>query len=275
MSEANTVQNADAPRTRDSLANDLRRLGIKEGMTVMVHISMSALGWVCGGPMTVIQALQDVVSVRGNLIIPTHSANVSDPKEWKNPPVPEDWWETIRNEMPAFDPDRTPTYSMGKVPELFRTFPDVKRSNHPVHSFAAWGKDNDWIVSNHSLADGLGEQSPLGKVYDLEGYVLLLGVGYDSNTSLHLAEHRVPEYPTATNGSPIIHNGSRVWQTYSELQYDEDRFPDIGAAYELHHDITLGKVGSATSRLIHQPSIVDFGAETLRKQLKAASNSPN
>ena len=59
-------------------------------------------------------------------------------------------------------------------------------------SFAAWGKHAEFVTDGHSLDNGLGETSPLARVYDLDGYVLLLGVDYDSNTSFHLAEYRAP-----------------------------------------------------------------------------------
>ncbi len=72
--------------------------------------------------------------------MPAHSGDLSDPGYWENPPVPQDWWPVIRETMPAFDPARTPTRGMGRIAELFRTWPGAIRSNHPVDSFAALGK---------------------------------------------------------------------------------------------------------------------------------------
>ena len=136
--------------------------------------------------------------------MPTHSTDLSDPSQWGNPPVPESWWQTIRETMPAYAPDLTPTRSMGKIAETFRKQDGVLRSAHPLHSFCARGPQASYIIGNHSLAYGMGENSPLGRIYDLQGSVLLLGVGHSSNTSIHLAEYRAdfPSKRVVTGGCP-------------------------------------------------------------------------
>ena len=109
MSELQVVNNSDKPLTRDTLSKEFHQLGLEQGSTVIIHSSLKSLGWVCGGAIAVIQSLMDVVTESGNIVMPTHTSGYSEPSYWEAPPVPESWWEIIRNEMPAFDPKITPT----------------------------------------------------------------------------------------------------------------------------------------------------------------------
>ena len=191
------------------------------------------MGWVCGGPVAVIIALQKVLGETGTLVMPTHSTDLSEPSQWENPPVPESWWQTIRETMPAYDPDLTPTRSMGKIVETFRKQKGVLRSTHPQNSFCASGPQASHIVSNHSLAFGFGEHSPLARIYDLNGFVLLLGVGHSSNTSIHLAEYRA-DFPikcVVQEGAPVSQAGLRRWTTFENINVDASDFDHLGADF--------------------------------------------
>lgn len=263
MSEEQAVKMVSQPGTRLSIAADLRRLGVKAGMVLLVHSSLSRIGWVNGGPVAVIQALMDVLGEQGTLVMPAHSGDLSDPRNWQNPPIPREWHETVRQTMPIFDPQRTPTRQMGRIAELFRTWPGVKRSHHPQVSFAAWGKEADLVTQGQSLAYSLGENSPLARVYDLDGYILLIGVGYDNNTSFHLAEYRVPNPPLMRQGVPWQEGGERVWQEFVDVDWDDDQFAAIGRALEQTSVVTIGYIGAARCRLMAQPAAVDFAQQWL------------
>lgn len=269
MESKQVVDQTDTPRTTISLTDDLRKLGVRPGMTVLVHSSLKSLGWVCGGTQAVIQALMDAVTDRGTLVLPAHSGGLSDPANWQMPPVPEEWWETIRETMPAFERDKTPTRSIGIIPEKFRTYPDVMRSYHPNMSFAAWGKNAELITSDHSLDDGLGERSPLAKLYDLDAEVLFLGADFDTHTSFHLSEHRAGVRKAMSKGAPIIEDGKRMWKNYLEIDYDDEPFAEIGKAFEAAHPVGTGQVGSATSKLFKMRSSVDFAVGWMKENIKA------
>lgn len=265
MTETAVIQNSPHPFTKTILVEHLRALGVQPGMVLLVHSSLSQIGYVPGGQVTVIQALQEALTEAGTLVMPTHSSDYSDPAPWQNPPAPEAWHQIIRDSMPAFDPQLTPTRGMGVVPELFRTWPGVFRSNHPQVSFAAWGRHAAAITADHQLEFGLGEQSPLARIYDLDGTVLLLGVGYGNNTSFHLAEIRAQVGQIVPQGAPIWLNGRRVWQRYQDVDYDDELFTQIGAELEQAHPVQVGKVGLADCRLFYQKTAVDFATAWLKR----------
>ena len=254
----------DLPRTRASLVADLHALGLKAGMTVLVHSSLSSLGWVCGGPVTVIEALIDVVTIRGTIVMPTFTDSCSEPAYWADIEVPPEWWPIIRATTPAFNPRISPSEGMGQIPETFRAWPGTLRSAHPASSFAAWGRHAAEIVTPHPLNFSLGEDSPLGRMYRLDSQVLFLGTGYANNTSFHLAEYRSPAAREIVQGAAIVEHGQRVWQPYRDIELDpHDRFEAIGLAFEETHPVLIGSVGSATARLFPQRAAVDFAVQWL------------
>ena len=270
MSEADIIKNTlNGPITLEDLKRNLSALGVKPGMVLVVHSSLSSIGWVSGGAVAVIQALEEVLGPEGTLVMPTHSGDLSDPAEWSNPPVPEDWKETIRQTMPVFDPGMTPTRGVGKIPETFRNQAGATRSNHPHVSFTAWGKMASVITRDHPLDFGLGDSSPLAKVYQREGWILLIGVGHENNTSLHLAEFRAGYRgkKEVKQGAPLKVKGERRWIELKDFEdQSEDDFAEIGAAYLASGGTTLGgKIGQADSFLIPQKELVDFAVDWMEK----------
>jgi aminoglycoside 3-N-acetyltransferase len=243
------------------LAAQLSSLGVRPGSVLMLHASMKSLGWVCGGPVAVVRAIMDVLGEAGTLVVPTHTPDNSDPAHWRNPPVPAAWWPVIRAETPGFDPATTPSHWMGVIAELVRTWPGARRSDHPETSFAALGPAAADIVGGHRLDHMLGEASPLGRVYHLDGDVLLLGVDHSSNTSLHLAEYRQPHPARIRHGAAVLAGRGRAWTWWDDVDVDESDFAELGADLDVAGLVTMGAVGSATCRLMRQRAAVDFAVD--------------
>ncbi len=268
MREGDVFQNTKIPVTVESLQSDFRALGVRAGLVLMVHSSLSAMGWVCGGAVAVILALQEVLGAAGTLVMPAHSTDLTEPSEWQNPSVPESWWQVIRAYMPAYHPDLTPTRSMGVIAETFRKQNGVLRSAHPHHSFCARGPQASHITDNHPLAFGMGEGSPLARIYDLDGFVLLQGVGHNRNKSMHLAEYRAAYRTkhTVQQGAPISSSGSRRWTIFENIDLDSSDFERIGEDF-LQSDagklVRRGTVGLAACQLMSQRAIVDFAVDWL------------
>jgi aminoglycoside 3-N-acetyltransferase len=269
MSEAEAIARAgERFASVESLTADLASLGVVPGSVVLVHSSLSALGWVCGGPVAVIGALLKAVGEDGTLVMPSHTAEVSDPSSWDNPPAPSVWWPLIRESMPPFDPRLTPTSWMGVISENFRSWPGVLRSNHPTSSLSALGPRSSEILEEQPLDDPHGELSPLARLYRLGGQVLLLGVGFGSSTSLHLAERRAfgDLQPKLQSGSPVLVEGFREWVQYEEPDVDETDFERLGNAFlKESPSVYSARVGAGHAMLMPQVDLIDFGVQWLRK----------
>ena len=255
---------------KETILDALEKVGVTSGQTIMVHTSLSSLGFVCGGAQTVIEALLESVGSDGTIMMPTQSWKNLDPTTGVHWEEPEEWWQIIRDNWPAYDKDITPTNTMGAVAEMFRKWPGTLRSDHPARSVAAYGKYADFLTREHNLTNIFGEGSPIGKLYELNGYVLLVGVGYDKNTSLHLADVRA-EYPgkhNCTEHSAIMENGERVWKAYDTLSVDGEDFDEIGKAFEKEHVVQKVTLGNGIVTFMKQRELVDFAVKWIESNRK-------
>ncbi len=247
-----------SPRTESRLREDLATIGVEPEMTLMVHSSLSSIGWVLGGAPTVVRALLHLLGEKGTLVMPAATPQCADPATWTAPAVPDVWLDEVREHLPLFDPRTTPT-AMGAIPETFRTWPDTLRSDHPLESVCARGADASEIVGDHPLAFSEGRGGPFEKLYDLDARVLLLGVGFNRCTALHFAESLSDKRRTTTVRFPALEDGRRVWIEVPNVADDNDtHFPVIGEEYLSAGRARRGRIGDAESTLFPMRDLVDF-----------------
>jgi aminoglycoside 3-N-acetyltransferase len=173
------------PLTKQDILNDLRKLGLKEGDIVLVHSSLSTIGYVEGGADTVIDALLEAVGPSGTILMPA----------FPSPEIMADYAKT----NPLFDPKNTPSY-MGEITEVFRCRKEALRSLSPTHSVAAIGPHAEYLVKDHEKDQvQCGKNSPFFKLIELDGYIVLLGCGVNSLTSCRVLDCTTDNFPVRTH----------------------------------------------------------------------------
>lgn len=167
----------DAIVSKQQLIDVFRKGGLSAGDSVIIHSSFRSLGAVDGGPETVIDALLAVIGRDGNLMLPTF--NYSSP-------APE----------PYYNPVQTPCRT-GVIPEIGWHHPGAVRSLHPTHSVAVIGPRAEELTRDHLSGRTFGIGSPIDRLAEMGGKVLLVGVGHVANTTIHVGEEHagVPKAP--------------------------------------------------------------------------------
>src|SRR5579862_8994836 len=115
MSLDDVIRRSDHPHTPASLTVDLRSLGVGAGDMVMLHVSLSSIGFIAGGAMGLLLAVLDALGPEGTLVMPAFSSDLIDPGLWREPGLPPDWIDPLSGSWPAYDPARTPTTGVGCV----------------------------------------------------------------------------------------------------------------------------------------------------------------
>lgn len=262
----NAISNNDMPITKVYLMEKFREIGICKGDVLIVHVSLSSLGYVVGGVETIYSALDIVLGLEGTIVVPTQTIEITDPITWSYPKVPEEWIDIIRDNMPAFNINTSYSKSMGEFSNFIRNLPNSIRSGHPVYSFSSIGKYAEFIIKNQPLNFPLGKNSPLEKLYDLDAKVLLIGTDFDSNTSIHLAENYIGR-DKIIEKSKILSNGIEKWIEYDNIEFDiYDDFIDLQKSFYDKYDINITKVGKANIESFSMRECVDFAKTFYEKK---------
>ncbi|HEX6507289.1 MAG TPA: AAC(3) family N-acetyltransferase [Chloroflexota bacterium] len=214
-------------------------------MTILVHSSLSSLGWVDGGAATVIDAIRDAIGSNGTILAPTLTG-----RQEYGPDCP-----------PTFDPASSRTWT-GQIPITLLAHPGARRSNHPTHSVAGIGPATELLIRRHEYcATPCAADSPYGRLADLGGMILLLGVTHDSNTSLHMIEEvaGVPYHLQLQRVAARVKREDGQWETIVTRlhQYGWKReFSKVEPMLIRCGAQRNGHIGKATSRLINVSEMV-------------------
>jgi aminoglycoside 3-N-acetyltransferase len=254
-------------RTRERLARDFRRLGVRAGDVAMLHASVRAVGEVAGGPDQIHLALKDVLTPRGTLMMYASCPRYYDEVGRGNLTAEQE--EEILEKLPAFDPlTARSARDNGALVELLRTYPGTRVSRH-VTRFAVWGKQANGLISDQPWNYALGIDSPLDRFQRLDGKIVLLGSDHGTVTFLHYAEHvaEIPGKRIARFKVPVREGRRRVWRDMEEFDTSDagvhgnwpDRFfAGIVDAY-LTTTGNLGcRVGDAMSYIVPARGLLDF-----------------
>ena len=217
--------------TKEMLIKAFRSMGVSTNAVIEVHASLSSFGFVIGGARTVVDALLETVGEGGTIMMPVQTTDNSEPSRWQAPPAMPELWKEIRREVPAYEPETSDLREMGAVAGNFCHRPGIVFSSHPALSYAALGRYAKLLCNRQSLHFPLGEESPAARLYELKGNVLLLGVGFDKCTCMHLAEYRAEARPIEVDGASTRTAGDgREWKKYLNLELKAEDFENVRAA---------------------------------------------
>ena len=186
--------------SKDQLIQDLIDCGIQKGESVLIHSSLSKIGYLKNGPKDLVEALFAVIGEKGNVLMP-------------NSPNAEFQLNYIKKNR-LFDVKNSVS-KLGAISEYFRLLPGAKRSEHPTEPVSCIGPDAEYFTQTHfGEKTPYTKNSPFYKLTEKKGKILYIGVTFaNAGTSLHLLEDAVSNfkfpvyYPTAFNVKVQKENG--------------------------------------------------------------------
>lgn len=264
--------------TRKDIATDLRRLGVTAGDIVMVHSALGKVGRVLGGPDAVIGALRDAVGPDGTVMAYCDWDAAYEELLDEDGRVPEHW----REHIPPYDPlTSRAVREHGILPEFLRTTPGAIRSANSGASMVAIGDKAAWLMADHPIDYGYGPGSPLAKLVEAGGKVLMLGAPLDTMTLLHHAEHlaNVPGKRIKRAEVPYLTPSGVEWRMIEEFDTGDylcpaldgrDYFTEIVESHLALGKGIRGKVGNAASVLVDAGEILDHAIAWIEMEAGAA-----
>ena len=220
--------------TKAAIKRGLQELGLDKGDIVVVHSSLSSFGNVRGGAGAVVDALLEVIGDEGTLLAPSQGVDA------------------------VFDARETPSV-LGAVTEELRRRPGVVRSLSPCMSALALGPRAKEFVENHHKCECPYIDSPWHLAAEAGGYVLLLGVDQDRNTTLHVAEalagapymQSVEKRYIGANGQEQVYRGALYAGPHRNFIGLEPLFRRAGI-------VRRTRIGNCVARLMKSKDMLDL-----------------
>jgi len=233
--------------TKADLIEHLKEIGIRKGMVVYVQSSLEYFSYICGGNRVLIEALQEVITYEGCIVTSSFSKRNKDPLNRDIHKFQPYQIEVVRDAMPPFSKKLTP--SNNKFANQMMHHDGVYRSNHPTHSFLAWGKYAKLICDKQPLHFSLSKDSPLGKLCELNGYILLLGIKYEGADIFKVSRINDSDTPIRIVSSPIERRGKKSFISMLEYEYKEKNLHEIRQMLEERQIVKETFIGNARCRL--------------------------
>lgn len=222
--------------TKQQILQQLSTFEKAVGKPVLVHSSLRAVGPVEDGGNGLLDVLISYFTANdGLLCVPTHT--------WA--------WDTLDL--------RKAESCIGTLPRLAAARPDGVRSHHPTHSMAVFGsRAAEFVKCEEHTATPTGSDGCHGKLFDEDGYVLLIGVGHNKNTYLHCVEEmlQVPGRLTKDTVTRYVieKNGQQQtrhlrWFDTSVIEDPSEFFVKYEPAFRHHGCILDGFLGNAPAQL--------------------------
>jgi len=267
---------------KSRLIADLRNLGLESAQVVMLHASVKAIGWIVGGPDVVLDAILEVLTPAGTLMM--YVAWESDVYQMAVEPWSQEKRQAYLSEHPAFDAATSRSYRPWSIlTEYIRTRPGAHRSENPEWSVVAVGSQAEWLTKDHPLQHGSGPGSPFEKLVRAQGKLLLLGSPVSDVSILHYAEYlaQVPDKRSVRYQVPMMRHGQREWVLVEELdsgggivQWPGGHyFQLIMEAYLATGRGRRGRVGAAQSYLFEAADLVHFAARWMEREFGKLSGN--
>lgn len=234
--------------SKKEMLQQLEALGIQKGMVLLVQADSTRLGYLIGGEQALMEALMEAVGYEGTLIMATFTPELLDPSLCE-PRIHREYWEEVRRNALPFDRKTTlPKHADPLVLQFLRN-EGIARSYHPLYSFAAWGKYAKLFCDRHPLHFGLGQDSPLGKVVEFNGYTLMLGCDYEGCCIFQLARYQGSQPSIRLLSAPIENNKQVLWKDMLDVTYSTKDFSAVGDVMEERCVVKSSYIGNGRCRL--------------------------